>query len=81
MNLKKDLIMEKGKRLIRMSLALGLMSFIGLILSDFALIDIRKGIETNLNMEWNLITASSFITLLFIVMSSITILKLSKSKL
>lgn len=70
--------MNRNKRLIRMSLALGVIALIGLFLSTLALIDIYHNNEPDLNMEWSIVRFSYLFTLMFIVVSSVTIVKLAK---
>lgn len=70
--------MDTSKRLIRMSLALGIITLIGLIVSALALTDIYHNKEPNLNMEWNIVRISFLFTLMFVVISSITILRVKK---
>ncbi len=70
--------MNTSKRLIRMSLALGIITLIGLFVSVFALTDIYHNNEPNLNMEWNIVRTSFLFTLMYVVISSITIWKVSK---
>lgn len=61
-----------------MSLALGVIALIGLFLSTLALIDIYHNNEPDLNMEWSIVRFSYLFTLMFIVVSSVTIVKLAK---
>ena len=47
--------------------------------SHLILTDIYHNIEQNLNIEWNIVRASYFITFMFIVMSLTTIWRLKKT--
>ena len=70
--------MNTSKRLVRMSLTLGIITLIGLLFSALALTDIYHNIEPDLNMEWNIVRISFLFTLMFVAMSSITILRIKK---
>ena len=73
--------MNTSKNLIRISLILGVITLIGLFLSSLALIDIYQNDEPNLTLEWNIVRISILITLMFVIISSITILRIrGKSK-
>ena len=67
-------------RLTKMSLTLGAFALIGLLFSHLALTDIYKNNEPNLNTEWGIVRASFIITFMFIVLSSITLLRFIKNK-
>ena len=75
LNLNK---MNNTNKLVRMSLALGGLTLIGLFFSALALSDIYKNVEPDLNMEWNVVRTTFLFTLMFVVLSSITILKIQK---
>lgn len=70
--------MNTSKRLIRISLGLGIVNLIALFFSVLALTDIYHNNESNLNVEWNIIRVSYLFTLMFVVISSITIWRVSK---
>ena len=70
--------MKTLKTLTVVSLILGIITLISMLFSHLALTDIYHNIEPNLNTEWNVVRVSSFSTLIFIVISLITIWKLSK---
>ncbi len=72
--------MNNSKRLIRMALALAVITLIGLIFSALALSDIYHQNESNLTSEWNVVRASFLFTLMFVAVSSMTILKLINRK-
>ena len=61
------------------SVVLGVIALLSLLFSHLALTDIYHNIEPNLNTEWNIVRASYFITLVFIVMSLTTIWRLKKT--
>jgi hypothetical protein len=70
--------MNTSKILIRMSLTLGVITLIGLLFSALALMDIYNNNEPNLNMEWNIVRISFLVCLMFVAISTITILKIRK---
>lgn len=70
--------MNRNKGLIRMSLALGVIALTGLFFSALALSDIYHNNEPDLNTEWSMVRFSYLFTLMFIVVSSVTILRLAK---
>ncbi|MBL6657209.1 MAG: hypothetical protein ISR00_02210 [Flavobacteriales bacterium] len=70
--------MNTSKRLIRISLGLGIITLIALFFSVLALTDIYHNNESNLKMEWNIIRVSYLFTIIFVVISSITIWRVSK---
>ncbi len=70
--------MTTTRRLIRMSLVLGTITLIGLFFSAFALTDIYHNYEPNLDLEWKIVRISFLITIMFITVSLITILRIRK---
>ncbi len=70
--------MQKHKKLIRLSLALGLLSLIGLFLAALALNDIGKGLESDLSGEWMVVRFSFLFIFLFTMLSIITLWKLAQ---
>ena len=66
-------------RLTKMSLTLGALTIISLLFSLLALTDIYHNNEPNLSTEWSVVRTSFIITFIFIVLSSITILRLIKN--
>ena len=67
------------QNLTRMSLTLGFITLIGLFFSHLALTDIYHNNEPNLNAEWGIVLASSVITVMFVILSSITMLRFIKN--
>ncbi len=59
-----------------MSIALAILTLIGLLFSAMALTDIYHGGEQNLDLEWCVVRMSFFFTLMFVAISSVTILRL-----
>jgi len=72
--------MNSLKKLIRMSFALGALSLIGILSSTFALLEIYENNKLSFNLEWNIVKATALFMLMFIVISSITVMRLSKKK-
>jgi len=70
--------MNKLKSLKRMSFGLGLIVLIGLFLSVLALLDIYHNNEPDLNLEWNIVRVTFLFTLMYVVISLITIFKIKK---
>ena len=70
--------MKNLERLTFISMILGIITLISLFLSLLALTDIFHDTESNLNVEWNIVRANYLFSLIFIVLSLITIWKLSK---
>ena len=70
--------MNTSKILIRMSVTLGVITLICLIFSALALTDIYHSNEPDLNMEWNIVRISFLISLMFVAISLITILRIRK---
>lgn len=70
--------MDKIKSLKRTSFGLGIIVLIGLFSSVLALLDIYQNNEADLNLEWNIIRVTFLITLMYVVISLITILKIKK---
>ena len=70
--------MDKLKSLKRMSFGLGIIVLIGLFSSVLALLDIYQNNEPDLNLEWNIIRVTFLFTLMYVVISLITILKIKK---
>lgn len=71
--------MEKTKILVRMSVTLGIITLGSLILSSLALTDIYHN-EPNLILEWNLVRAGLLITLMFVALSMVTMIRLNSEK-
>ncbi len=61
-----------------MSLALGAMAFVGLAFSFLALTDIYHAREPDLGVEWGVVRAAFFITFVFVVLASVTLLRLQR---
>lgn len=72
--------MNTSKNFIIISLILGVITLIGLFLSSLALIDIYHNDEPNLSLEWNIVRISSLLTLIFVVLSLITLLRIRKKQ-
>jgi hypothetical protein len=70
--------MDKLKSLKRMSFGLGIIVLIGLFSSVLALLDIYQNNEPDLNLEWNIIRVTFLFTLMYVIISLITILKIKK---
>ncbi len=70
--------METSKRLVIISLTLGFITLVSLLFTALALSDIYTNNEPNLNMEWNIVRINFLFMLMFIAISSITILKIRK---
>jgi len=70
--------MNSLQRLIRMCIALGILSFISLVISFFALTDIAHG-ESDLSLEWASLKFSALILLMFIAMTLTTLSRVIKS--
>ena len=71
------LIMKSLKRNIIISMSLGILSFIAMVFSLLALIDISNG-EADLNLEWKVLRVSALIYLMFFSFTVITFLKILK---
>lgn len=70
--------MEKNIALVRMSLALGVITLFALAFSALALMDIGKGTEPDLSGEWTLVRLSYLFSFMFISMSMVTLWRISK---
>ncbi len=70
--------MKTSERLVRISLTLGIITIISLLFSVLALMDIYQNNEPNLNMEWTIVKTNLLITLLFVIISSITTIRIRK---
>lgn len=70
--------MKTLKILSVVSFILGIITLISLLFSHLALTDIYHNIEPNLNTEWNAVRLSYLLTLIFVVISLITIWRLTK---
>jgi uncharacterized membrane protein len=70
--------MDKLKSLKRMSFGLGIIVLIGLFSSVLALLDIYQNNEPDLYLEWNIIRVTFLFTLMYVVVSLITISKIKK---
>jgi uncharacterized membrane protein len=70
--------MNNLKKFIRMTMALGVLSLIALVSSHLALTDISHG-ETDVTLEWNILRASAFVILLFIVLTFVTLGRIAKN--
>ena len=60
------------KRTARMALGLGVLSLFALVASVFALNSIARG-ESNVTIEWAVIRVTTFIVLMFIALSFVTL--------
>ena len=63
---------------IRMSIALGVLSIIGLAFSVAALSDIARG-EADVSMEWRAVRATVVVLLIFIAMSLATLTRAARA--
>jgi thiol:disulfide interchange protein len=72
--------MDKNKKLVNMSLALGVIALLGLALSVLALNDIGQGTEPDLSGEWMVVRLAYLFVLMFIALSMITLWRLSYQK-
>jgi len=61
-----------------MSITLALIVFIGLVFSALALIDIAQNKEPDLSLEWMVVRVSYLFTVIYVAISSVTIIKLRK---
>ena len=70
--------MNTSKRLIRIVLIFAIITLISLFLSALALTDIYHNNEPDLITEWNIVRLSFLLTFVFVIFSSIAILKIRK---
>jgi len=68
------------KKLIGISLALGVIAIVGLFFSVLSLLDIYQNVEPDLTLEWGVVKISFLFFLMYVFVSARTIWKLSKSK-
>lgn len=67
-------------KLMRMTIAVGLMTMLSLIFSVLALSDIHKGIEPDLSTEWVIVRVSFFLVPLYIGLTMTCIWCVNKRK-
>jgi hypothetical protein len=67
--------MKNLTRLSRISQILAYIVFIGLIFSSLALMDIYQNIEPDLSLEWFVVRITFLFTLIYLVISSLVIMK------
>lgn len=65
--------MDQAKKLTRMTVAVGIMTAIGMVLSFLALTDINHNNEPDLSLEWSIVRATFFLMVLFIGLALATI--------
>lgn len=70
--------MSSMKKLIRMAMALGVLSLVAVLLSHLALTDIAHG-ESDLTWEWRILRVSALVIVMFIGMSLVTLGRVLKS--
>lgn len=66
--------MKNLQPLIRMSIALGVLSLIALAISFLALTDIRHG-ESDLSLEWKFLNLAALILLMYIFSGVVTLFR------
>lgn len=72
--------MVEINKLMRMTIAVGIMTTISLVFTILALTDIHSGAEPDLSNEWAIVRVSFFIVPLFIALTMACIWRASKNK-
>ncbi|MCA9742775.1 MAG: hypothetical protein H6695_08150 [Deferribacteres bacterium] len=70
--------MQALRRLIYMSMALGMLALLAMLLGALALIDVEHG-ESNLALEWGVVRAAALLILKFIALALITLRRILKT--